>query len=63
MTLWLSDVRHPCGRYGQVKALSRTYARATAGTLVSMHFDPDTALFQLRYRLHAVRFRVLACLT
>jgi endoglycosylceramidase len=36
----------------KVKALSRTYARATAGTPISMKFDPLTAKFELVYLLN-----------
>ena len=34
---------------GKVAALSRTYARAVAGTPLLMRFDPSTAAFRLRY--------------
>lgn len=36
----------------KVKALSRTYARAIAGTPTAMNFDPETSVFQLTYILN-----------
>ena len=49
---WLIDGF--CSDTTQVKALSRTYARAIAGTPTAMNFDPETGVFQLTYILNLV---------
>jgi len=49
---WLID--QFCSDTTQVKALSRTYARAIAGTPTVMNFDPETGIFQLTYILNLV---------
>jgi endoglycosylceramidase len=39
--------------WNKIRALSRTYAQATAGHVVAMSFDPDTAYFTLVYTVRA----------
>jgi hypothetical protein len=48
------SIRPGLPKHTQVKALSRTYARAIAGTPTAMNFDPETGVFQLTYILNLV---------
>jgi endoglycosylceramidase len=48
--LFRDDADPSSVKHGKLRLLVRTYAQATAGTPLAMHFDPHDGAFRYRYR-------------